>query len=75
VKCTVCKKAETESSFVTVTFDKEDSTIVFKNVPADVCQNCGEEYLSEEVTQVLLKKATEAAQSGVQVEVRKFSAA
>jgi hypothetical protein len=50
-------------------------TLVIKDIPAQVCQNCGEAYLSEYITAQLLKLAESASQAGVQVEVRQYSAA
>jgi hypothetical protein len=49
--------------------------VVFKNVPADICSNCGEKYYDESVTAQLLETAEQAAQSGVHVVVREYIAA
>lgn len=57
VKCVICKHGETENGFTTVTLEKNDSTIVFKHVPAHVCDNCGEKYVDSEVTAELFIKA------------------
>lgn len=54
----------TSEGHVTVVLEREQSTIVFKNVPAKICENCGEEYLSAETNRTLLKKAKEAADRG-----------
>jgi YgiT-type zinc finger domain-containing protein len=75
MKCVICKKGETKPGTATVTLDKEGATLVFKGVPARVCANCGEEYIDENITASLLKSAGEAAQSGIQVEVRQYSTA
>ena len=75
MKCVVCKKGETKPGTATVTLDKDGTTLVFKGVPARVCTNCGEEYVDGEITSSLLKSAAEAARSGIQVEIRQFSAA
>jgi hypothetical protein len=50
-------------------------TLVFKGVPAQVCENCGEEYVDEDTTARLLQVAEEAARAGVQVDVREYVAA
>ncbi|MFP4394802.1 MAG: YgiT-type zinc finger protein [Anaerolineales bacterium] len=47
--------------------------LVFRNVPAQVCANCGEAYVSEEVTAQLLAEAGEAVQARVQVDVRELA--
>ena len=60
---------------MTATFERDGATLVFKAVPAEVCQTCGESYLSSETSQKLLHQAEEAVKSGVQVDVRRFVAA
>lgn len=73
--CVICKSGETQPGTATVTLEREGATIVIKGVPARVCKNCGEEYVEEAVTARLLKKADEAVQAGVQVDVRTYAAA
>ena len=53
MKCIYCKVGNTKPGFVTVTLQRDNTTIIFKEVPAEVCENCGEYYLSEEVTEKL----------------------
>lgn len=72
--CVICKTGITRSGVTTVTLERGKTTLVFKQVPAQVCENCGEAYLDELTTQTLLEIAENAAQSGVQVEVRNFAA-
>ncbi len=74
MKCTICKIGETEVGHATVTLERGNTTVVIKNVPADVCTNCGEYYLSEEITKKVMKIAEEAASRGVQVEVVNYAA-
>jgi hypothetical protein len=33
---------------------------VLKNIPADICKDCGEEYINEETTKLVLQKAHES---------------
>lgn len=73
--CTICKHGKTQSGTATVTLERNGATVVIKGVPARVCQNCGEEYVDEKIASRLLKTAEEAAQSGVQVDVRNYAAA
>ncbi|MDP2337996.1 MAG: type II toxin-antitoxin system MqsA family antitoxin [Bacteroidota bacterium] len=71
--CVICKNGTTEQGKVTVTLEKEGSIIAIKEVPADVCINCGEYYLSPEMTKEVLKKADEAFGKGVEIEVIKMT--
>lgn len=75
MKCVVCKTGETKPGKVVVTLVRDSATLVFKDVPAQVCQNCGEEYVDQKVTSSLLASAEQAARSGVQVDVREYLAA
>ena len=59
----------------TITLERQQTTLVFKGVPANVCMICSEEYLDETTTGMLLKTAEQAAQAGVQVDVRNYKAA
>jgi len=60
---------------VTVTLERNGATLVFRDVPAEVCQTCGEQYVDERTTSRLLAQANEAVKAGVQVEVRAYLAA
>ncbi|BAG03410.1 type II toxin-antitoxin system MqsA family antitoxin [Microcystis aeruginosa] len=57
MECVICKQGTTRSGFVTVTLERDDCIVILKQVPADVCQNCGEYYLSESVTAEVLQNA------------------
>ncbi|MFO7675500.1 MAG: type II toxin-antitoxin system MqsA family antitoxin [bacterium] len=72
MKCAVCRQAETQPGFATVTLERDGLTVVFKCVPAQVCPNCGEDYVDAAVAEKLLKNAEETARNGTQVEVRQF---
>jgi YgiT-type zinc finger domain-containing protein len=73
--CIICKQAHTQNGKATVTFERGETTIVVKGVPARICPNCGEEYVEEGVSAELLKSAEAAAKSGVQVDIREYVAA
>lgn len=73
--CVICKYGQTQLGTATVTLEREGMTLVIKGVPAQVCANCGEEYVDEDTTARLLGTAEEAARTGVQVDVRQYAAA
>ena len=64
MKCVICKHGETYSGKGTVTLERDRTILVFKNVPAQICANCGEKYYDEETTIRLLETAEQAAQDG-----------
>ena len=51
-----------------------ETTVILKHVPADICDNCGEYYLSNEVTAQVLDRAELAVKSGAEVEILRFAA-
>jgi len=75
MKCMICKHGETKEGTTTVTLEKGGSTIVFKEVPAHICDNCGEKYIDESVTKALLSKAREIIKNGVEIDIRKYEIA
>jgi YgiT-type zinc finger domain-containing protein len=75
MKCVVCRKGDTRPGKTTVTLERDQTTLVVKGVPAEVCQNCGEAYVEEGTTRRLLEAAETAAAAGVQVDVREYVAA
>jgi YgiT-type zinc finger domain-containing protein len=74
MKCLSCKHGDTKAGKVTVTLQRGDSVVIVKEVPGDVCVNCGEYYLSEAVTGQVLKIAEDAVRKGVEVEILRFAA-
>lgn len=72
--CTICKNGNTYKGKTTVTLEKDSTVIVIKNVPADICENCGEYYLDEATTDNILKKAVSAVQNKAEVEILQYAA-
>ena len=72
MKCVICKHGETFRGTTTVILERNASTIVFKNVPADICDNCGEKYIDSTTTKKLLDEANEMIDSGTEVDIRSY---
>jgi len=72
--CLLCKLGEVRPGEATVTLQRGECTVIFKNVPADICDNCGEYYLSEAVSTELLGRAEIAVQAGAEVEIIRYAA-
>ena len=73
--CVICKQGQTQTGKTTVTLERDGMTIIFKDVPAAVCTNCGEAYVDDTISTPLLKAAEEAALAGVQVDIRELTGA
>jgi len=74
MKCVICKQGQTHDGLTTVTLERGPTTVVIKDVPAEICENCGEYYLSEEVTEKVQNLAELAFQHGVEIEVLRYAA-
>lgn len=74
MKCSICCQGETAPGFVTVTLTRDETTVIVKEVPADVCNNCGEYYLSEPVTAEVLALAERAVAERAEVEIVRYAA-
>ena len=69
MECVICKNGTTKQGFVTFTLERRYVIVVFKNVPALVCENCGDFYLTAETTKLLLNKTAKTLEKGVEFEI------
>ena len=74
MKCVICKQGQTNKGLTTVTLERGCTTVVIKDVPSELCENCGEYYLSEDVTEKVQNLAEQAFQHGVEIEVLRYAA-
>ncbi|BAZ10546.1 hypothetical protein NIES4071_23690 [Calothrix sp. NIES-4071] len=74
MKCVICKHGETKPVLVTVTLERDESIVVIKKVPAEVCNNCGEYYLNDNITEQVLERAYVAVNNGAEVEIIRYAA-
>jgi YgiT-type zinc finger domain-containing protein len=74
MKCTICKQGETLPGRTTVVLERGKTTVVIKDVPAEICENCGEYYLTEEMTAKVMEMAEEAVRHNAEIEVLRFAA-
>jgi YgiT-type zinc finger domain-containing protein len=74
MSCLFCRQGQTRFGRVTVVLQRGETVVIFKDVPADVCENCGEYYLSDNIAGELLERAEKAIQNGAEVEILRFAA-
>ena len=72
--CVICRTGETHAGHATVTLHRADTTVVIKQVPADVCDACGDYYLSGSMTERVMAAAEDALRKGAEVEVLRWAA-
>ena len=74
MNCVLCKHGQTHPGRTTVTLQRGETTVILKGVPAEICENCGEYYLSDDMTGQVLERAEAAVKSGAEVEILRFAA-
>lgn len=60
MKCPICRHGETENGYAAVTLERNENTLVYKRVPAAICNNCGEEFINESISVELFSVAKQA---------------
>ena len=74
MKCIICKTGETEPGETTVTLQRGETVVIIKGVPAQICQECGEYYLDEDVAKRVHAQAEAAVQRHAEVEILRYAA-
>lgn len=69
--CVFCG-GQVESKAVNFSYQQDEHVILVKNVPAEVCTRCGEKTYSPEITDELLKFATNRFRPLKMIEVPLF---
>ena len=74
MRCAICRNGETVPGKADKVLSYAGMTLVVQDVPAEVCDTCGERYFSAEVTRELLALAHSAADAGIVVDIRRYAA-
>ncbi len=74
MKCIFCKQRDARPGEATVTLQRGETVVVVKGVPAEICENCGEYYLSAAVSEKIMAKADTAVENGAEVEILRYVA-
>ena len=72
MKCAICNYGKTLPGFVSIVLEKNGTTLLFRKVPAQICDTCGEEYVSSRTNQEILERASEEIKKGVFLELLDF---
>jgi len=72
--CLLCKNGQTSPGKVTVTLERGKTVVVIREVPANVCENCGEYYLDSSVAQEVYGRAEAAVARNAEVEILRYAA-
>jgi len=74
MQCVICRHGTTQPGLVTVTLERGATVIVIKDVPAEVCSQCGEYYLDEKTSRHVMNMAEQAVQRHAEVEILRYAA-
>lgn len=74
MKCVICKVGETAPGTTSVTLQDKDTVVVVKGVPAEICQECSEYYLTQETASRVYEQGAEARRRNAEVEIVRYAA-
>lgn len=74
MNCAICRTGETNEDIANVTLNRGKMTLFIKDVPAQVCDNCGEYYLSGETSDRGLVLAEIAVENNAEFDIQQFAA-
>jgi YgiT-type zinc finger domain-containing protein len=63
--CLICRQAEIQNGVTSVELQRGEINLIISNVPARVCPNCGEAFVSADVAARLLQHAQNVIHAGV----------
>ncbi len=75
MKCVICKQGATPPGTATEVLERDGAVVVFRNVPAEVCDVCGETYLDAAIASRVQAEAEKLIATGSRLDVRDYRAA
>ena len=74
MKCAICHEGYTKPGHINSKLERDGTFVIVKQVPALICDNCGEEYLEDGIAEKLLAQVETVFISGNPVEIIDFAA-
>ncbi len=74
MKCSLCKTGETHPGKTTVTLERSGSVVIIRDVPAEICEDCGEYFLDDVTARQVYTTAEQACSRHVEVEIQRYAA-
>jgi YgiT-type zinc finger domain-containing protein len=72
MNCLICRQAQTIDGLTPVIFERGEAKYVVKNVPAQICPQCGEAIVDEVVADRLLQAAEARFMAGQLTEIWEY---
>lgn len=73
MKCPICKFGEMKDGVTQVVLTRGKATVIFRNVPARICDDCGEYYLDEATAKDIYGRADYCFTSGQEVAIIEYN--
>ena len=74
MRCMLCRGGLTRPGTTTIVLFRGPTTVIMKEVPAEVCGDCAEPVLAEAISERVLVVAEGAVERGAEVEILRFVA-
>ena len=72
MKGQICKFGEMKKGHTQVVLTRNNATLIFRNVPALICDDCGEYYLDEQTAQDIYNRAENCFSLGQEVAIIEY---
>ena len=72
MKCQICKYGKTSEGYTQVVLTRKNATVIFRNVPANICDDCGEYYLDEKTTEDVYARAETCFSLGQEIAIIEY---
>ncbi len=73
--CPLCKMGMMKPGRTTVVLTKNEATVIFKHVPAIICDDCGDYFLDEQTATDVYNRAQQVFSSGQELAISTFEVA
>ncbi|MEI6413173.1 MAG: type II toxin-antitoxin system MqsA family antitoxin [Pseudomonadota bacterium] len=74
MKCVICKTGDTHPGKATITLQRGRMVVVIRDVPAEICEDCGEYYLDKAIAHRVYADAEQSVHRHVEVEIQCYAA-
>jgi YgiT-type zinc finger domain-containing protein len=74
MKCVICKTGHTNPGKTTVTLQRGEAIVVIRDVPAEICDDCGEYYLDAATTNQIYADAELSSTRHIELEILRYAA-
>jgi YgiT-type zinc finger domain-containing protein len=73
MECIICKNGTTRQGHDTLSIEMTGHLVVIREVPGEVCENCGHFYIDSAATIEVQKKIKKAVADGAELEILKYA--